>query len=85
MKRLEVFVDGRRLFEGEVAEFQWSESDGSVTLTGKFKPSPTILQALASAAAARREVNQNDSPAIGEVSYREGQRPILDVVREDGE
>jgi hypothetical protein len=54
MKQLDVCVDGRVIFTGEVAEVGWSENDEQVSVTGRFNPAPNFLQQLQAAAAQRQ-------------------------------
>lgn len=37
MKNLKIVYNGMVLFDGDVEEFQWSDSDSTVTATGKSK------------------------------------------------
>lgn len=46
MKCLTIVVDDKEIYSGEVAEIQWTETAESVSVTGKFKPAPSLLQAL---------------------------------------
>lgn len=79
MKSLTITVDDKVLFSGEVAELHWSETDQSVSVTGKFKQQLGFLQTLTEMAKANTppktgdELSQNDSV----------QRPGLEVVRDD--
>ena len=40
MKRLEITYDGKVLFDGEVAELSWKDSEGEVTVTGRQRRQP---------------------------------------------
>ena len=42
MKRLTVHYDGRTIFDGDVAEFRWSESDGEITIKAGERTRPTL-------------------------------------------
>jgi hypothetical protein len=54
MKYLQIMVDNRKLFEGDVSEVGWSENDEQVSVTGRFNPAPNFLQQLQAAAAQRQ-------------------------------
>lgn len=65
MRCLTIILDDRELFSGNVAEYQVTENDESVTVTGRFNPTPTVastLQRLGQAAAAQREANASPGP-----------------------
>ena len=40
MKRLCVVYDGVTLFDGEISEFNWLDSDNGVKVEGRVKPKP---------------------------------------------
>lgn len=46
MKRLTISYDGRDLFDGDIAEFTWSETDDEVTVRGRLTPKPSIGEML---------------------------------------
>ena len=60
MKCLTIIVDDRELFSGEVAELHWAENDEQVSVTAKFKSSPSLVEQL-QAVAEKNRLNQSDS------------------------
>lgn len=46
MKMLTIVVDEIPIFSGEVAEINWSETVEQVSVTGRFKPAPSLLESL---------------------------------------
>jgi hypothetical protein len=66
VKDLKIEVDGRVVFDGEVAEVQWQENDEQVSVTGRFKRSPS-LQEMMARAAAERQLMQDASVPPGAV------------------
>lgn len=46
MKCLTIVVDDKEIFAGEVAEIQWTETAETVSVTGKFNRSPSLLESL---------------------------------------
>jgi hypothetical protein len=46
MKHLAMAVDGLQIFDGEVAEFTWTDNGQQVTVTGKYKSAPGLLEQL---------------------------------------
>jgi hypothetical protein len=75
MKCLTVTVDDRTLFSGEIAELQWAETLDGVSVTGKFAPSPNLLQSIQQLA---QNARQQREPGV---SFET--RPTLDVVRDE--
>lgn len=71
MKCLTIMVDDREVFSGNVAEVQWSENDNEITVVGRFKASPGLLeqlqavaeQAKAQAAVPGRQPGRHVNPA----------------------
>lgn len=51
MKRLTITYDGRELYDGDVAEFTWKESDSEIVVTGRTEARPSLMDALKTAAA----------------------------------
>lgn len=49
MKTLTIVVDEVPIFSGEVAEINWSETGEQVSVTGRFKPAPSLLESLKAA------------------------------------
>jgi hypothetical protein len=46
MKHLTINVDGLQIFDGEVAEFTWTDNSQQVTVTGRYKSAPGLLAQL---------------------------------------
>ena len=60
MKHLVITYGDTELFNGEVAEFSWAETESEITVRGRTSARPSLSAALKQAAAAKR-TNGNET------------------------
>lgn len=58
---LQILSEGTEIFNGTVAELQFTVNEESVSVAGRFKPAPTPMEQLELAARARELLTQNGS------------------------
>lgn len=68
MKRLTVTYAGRKLFDGDIAEFTWTENDTDITVKGRTTQKPSLAETLRSAASKQRTA----PPVNGLTTHRPG-------------
>lgn len=62
MKHLTITYDGRELFDGDVAELQWTDGDGEVKIAARTTPRKSLGDVLADVAA-----NGHNGKTLGDV------------------
>lgn len=63
MKQLVITYGGTELFNGEVAEFSWSETESEITVRGRTSARPSLTAALQAAA---KRSNGNEKAVSGD-------------------